>query len=46
MVDLVEHYVGCDGFFGLGMDVGFGFCHVGQGKGGIWLGIVIAKLDN
>ena len=46
LVDLFEHCVGCDGFFGLSMDVGFGLCHLGQAIGGVWLGIVIAKSDS
>ena len=31
LVDLFEYCVGCDGFFGLSMDVRFGLCHLGQG---------------
>ena len=35
LVDLFEHCVGCDGFFGLSMDVRFGLCHLGQGICGV-----------
>ena len=35
LVDLFEHFVGCDGFLGLSMDVRFGLRHLGQGIGGV-----------
>ena len=35
LVDLFEHFVGCNRFLGLSMDVRFGFRHLGQGIGGV-----------
>ena len=46
LVDLFEHCVGCDGFFGLSMDVRFGLCHLGQGTGRVEICVVIGKSDD